>query len=226
MPVGEDQRQHLEFARECATNFNHTFGAGSQLLVPPETILCTSLPIPPAPAKFPGRDNSQAKCTNRATTNKKKAPAKRIMSLQNPSQKMSKSDADARSRILLTDSPAEIRAKVMAARTDSTNAVSYHRGARPGVSNLLDLWACFDSRGRAPEALAEELRGASLGDLKVAVADVLVEEIPGIGERYRAFLGRDGGRYLDEVEERGAGAARRSAEGTMEVLRRAVGLSR
>lgn len=148
------------------------------------------------------------------------------MSLQNPAQKMSKSDADPRSRILLTDSAEEIRAKIMAARTDSTNAVSYDRVARPGVSNLLDLWACFDPRGRAPEALAEELRGASLRDLKLAVADVLVEEIPAIGERYREFLGRDRGRYLDEVEARGASVARRSAEGTMEVVRRAVGLSR
>ncbi|KAB5570439.1 tryptophanyl-tRNA synthetase [Coniochaeta sp. 2T2.1] len=195
VPVGEDQRQHLEFARECATNFNHTFGAGEKLLVAPETIL---------------------------------SPAKRIMSLQTPSSKMSKSDADPRTRVLLTDSAEAIRGKIMAAKTDSTNAVSYDRTGRPGVSNLLELWACFDARGRNPEQLAEELGGekASLKDLKVRVADVLVGEIPEIGERYREFLERDGGRYLDEVEEKGAEVARESAGATMEIVKRAVGLLR
>ncbi|OIW33947.1 tryptophanyl-tRNA synthetase [Coniochaeta ligniaria NRRL 30616] len=195
VPVGEDQRQHLEFARECATNFNHTFGAGSKLLVPPETIL---------------------------------SPAKRIMSLQTPTSKMSKSDTDPRSRILLTDSAEEIHKKIMAAKTDSTNAVSYDRAARPGVANLLELWASFDARGRGPEMLAEELGGqkASLKDLKTSVADVLVEEIPAIGVRYREFLEKDGGRYLDEVEEEGARVARKSADETMEIVKRAVGLSR
>ena len=150
------------------------------------------------------------------------------MSLQTPAAKMSKSDADPRSRILLTDSAEEIRRKVMAAKTDSTNAVSYDRAARPGVSNLLELWASFDPARRSPEALAEDLGGrkATLKDLKTAVADVLVGEIPAIGVRYREFLGRDGGEYLDEVEDRGARAARKSADGTMEVVKRAVGLSR
>ena len=116
----------------------------------------------------------------------------------------------------------------MAAKTDSTNAVSYDRDGRPGVSNLLELWACFDEQRRSPEQLAEELEGqqTSLKDLKVRVADVLVNEIPGIGERYREFLGRNGGRYLDEVEARGAEVARASAEVTMEIVKRAVGLSR
>ncbi|KAH8910163.1 tryptophanyl-tRNA synthetase [Coniochaeta sp. PMI_546] len=195
VPVGEDQRQHLEFARECATNFNHTFGAGSKLLVPPETIL---------------------------------SPAKRIMSLQNPTSKMSKSDTDPRSRILLTDSAEEIRKKIMAAKTDSTNGVSYDRTERPGVSNLLELWASFDKDGRSPETLAEKLREqkATLKDLKMSVADVLVEEIPVIGVRYREFLEKDGGKYLDEVEDKGARVARESAGETMQIVKRAVGLSR
>lgn len=141
---------------------------------------------------------------------------------------MSKSDTDPRSRILLTDPAEDIRKKIMAAKTDSTNAVSYDRAGRPGVSNLLELWASFDPERRRPEVLAEEMSEgkANLKDLKTKVADVLVGEIPAIGERYREFLEKDGGRYLDAVEERGAEVARRSAEGTMEVVRRAVGLSR
>ena len=142
---------------------------------------------------------------------------------------MSKSDADPRSRILLTDSAAEIRKKINAAKTDSAaNAVSYDRPARPGVSNLLELWASFDARGRSPEALAAGMAEgkASLKDLKAAVAEVLVERIPPIGERYREFLGREGGRYLDEVERQGAAVANANAGETMEIVRRAVGLSR
>jgi len=150
------------------------------------------------------------------------------MSLQTPTSKMSKSDTDPRSRILLTDSADEIRKKIMAAKTDSAaNAVSYDRTGRPGVSNLLELWASFDAAGRSPEALAAGMAEGkgSLKDLKVQVADVLVEEIPPIGERYRAFLERDGGRYLDEVEARGAAVAIANAAETMEIVKRAVGLS-
>jgi tryptophanyl-tRNA synthetase len=151
------------------------------------------------------------------------------MSLQSPTSKMSKSDTDPRSRILLTDSAEEIRAKVMAAKTDSTNAVSYDRAERPGVSNLLDLWASFDDVAkRSPEALAQEMaKGkATLKDLKAQVADVLVERIPPIGERYREVLGRRGGRYLTEVEKRGTGVARLSAGQTMRYVKNAVGLSK
>lgn len=150
------------------------------------------------------------------------------MSLQTPTSKMSKSDTDPRSRILLTDSAEEIWKKIMAAKTDSTNAVSYDRAGRPGVSNLLELWASFDGQRRGPETLAEVLAGqkASLKDLKTSVADVLVEEIPAIGARYREFLGKDGGRYLDEVEHEGARIARQNADETMDIVKRAVGLSR
>jgi tryptophanyl-tRNA synthetase len=150
------------------------------------------------------------------------------MSLQTPTSKMSKSDTDPRSRILLTDSADEIRKKIMAAKTDSTNAVSYDRAGRPGVSNLLELWASFDGQGRNPETLAELLSGqkASLKDLKTRVADVLVEEIPVIGVRYREFLEKEGGKYLDEVEDEGARVARKSADETMEIVKQAVGLSR
>lgn len=142
VPVGEDQRQHLEFARECATNFNHSFGNGSKLLVPPETIL---------------------------------SPAKRVMSLQSPSSKMSKSDPNPASRILLTDSPSQIRKKILSALTDSTNAVTYDPISRPGVSNLLSLLSLFENK--KPEELAAKMasQGAKLKDLKERVAEGVVK---------------------------------------------------
>ncbi|KAJ9134444.1 Tryptophanyl-tRNA synthetase [Pleurostoma richardsiae] len=190
VPVGEDQRQHLEFARECATNFNHAFGPH---LVAPETIL---------------------------------SPARRIMSLQQPNQKMSKSATDPRSRILLTDTPAEIRKKIMGALTDSTNAVSYDPVNRPGVSNLLELLSIFGegNGGKSAAELAEEMGSSNLGQLKARVADAVLEGIGGVRERFLDFLERDDGKYLDRVEAEGARKANASAQETMELVRAAVGL--
>jgi tryptophanyl-tRNA synthetase len=146
------------------------------------------------------------------------------MSLQTPTAKMSKSDTDPRSRILLTDSPAEIRKKVMSALTDSTNAVSYDPVGRPGVANLLGLLALFE--GSSAEVLAQEMasQGAKLKDLKGRVADAVVAAMDGVGERFREILGRDGGRYLNDVAEEGARKARGNADETMRIVRDAVGL--
>ncbi|KAJ0165393.1 Tryptophan--tRNA ligase, mitochondrial [Colletotrichum tanaceti] len=188
VPVGDDQRQHLEFARECVTNFNHNFGPH---LVSPETITST---------------------------------ARRVMSLQQPKQKMSKSAADPRSRILITDTPEEIHKKIMCARTDSSNQISYDPDNRPGVSNLLEILSIFDAQGRKPAQLAESHSQESLKDLKQAVSAAVVQGLDGIRERYFNFLSADEGRYLDAVEAQGAKRARLSAEETMAAVREATGL--
>jgi len=222
VPVGDDQRQHLEFARECATNFNHAYGGGSsssgkkeqqQLLVPPATLL---------------------------------APARRVMSLRDPRQKMSKSALDPASRILLTDTPAEVRKKIQGALTDSVPGVSYDPETRPGVSNLLEMLSVFEGGGggrgggggggggadgsekpttTSPAALARDMAasGATLRDLKARTADAVVRGLEGIGERYREMRDGAGGRRLEEVERMGAEKARASAEETMKIVRSAVG---
>lgn len=147
------------------------------------------------------------------------------MSLQKPTHKMSKSHADPRSRILITDPEDEIRRKVSAALTDMTNSVSYDPDARPGVSNLLRLLSLFEADGRrGPEELAAELEGASLGALKARVADAVVRGMGGVREKYHEFMEMDGGMYLDEVQEKGAVKARESAGETMKIVRSAVGL--
>lgn len=145
------------------------------------------------------------------------------MSLQQPTQKMSKSHADPRSRIVLTDTPEEIRKKVMAALTDSTNAVAYDPDARPGVSNLLEMISIFDAAGRSPEEVAAELSGANLRALKESAADAINGGLGTIRERYLEVLAQDGGRYIDHVAEHGARKARANAEETMEGVRAAVG---
>lgn len=188
VPVGEDQRQHLEFARECVTNFNHAYGVSH--LVAPSTIL---------------------------------SPSKRVMSLTNPLQKMSKSDPNPNSRILLTDTPDIITTKIKSSLTDSVNSVSWDPVGRPGVANLLSLLAHFDPAGRSPAALAEgELAGKPLLDLKRRVAEVVNDELGPVRERFEEFMGRR--EYVDQVIADGASDARRSAEGTMELVREAVEL--
>jgi tryptophanyl-tRNA synthetase len=148
------------------------------------------------------------------------------MSLQNPVKKMSKSDPDSRASILVTDAPTVIRKKIMSAKTDITNAVSYDPKTRPGVSNLVELLSLLDGTGRTPEAIAAEMdgQGANLKQLKENVADVLVDKLDGIRQRYSEVMEKDEGRYVDHVQERGAKAARESAAETMRSVRDAVGL--
>jgi tryptophanyl-tRNA synthetase len=152
------------------------------------------------------------------------AYAKRVMSLQEPHLKMSKSHQDPRSRILVTDSPEEISRKVKAALTDSLNSVSYDPLARPGVSNLLQLLSYFDYSCRSADELGKEHAAMSLGKLKALVSESISASLADIRTRYNQFMVEDNGRYLDYVEAKGAAKARASAEVTMVSVRKAVGL--
>ncbi|KAF4336242.1 tryptophanyl-tRNA synthetase [Fusarium beomiforme] len=187
VPVGEDQRQHLEFARECVTNFNAAYG---DHLVSPQT----------TNSNFP-----------------------KIMSLNKPQQKMSKSDLSINSRISFTDSPAAVKAKIKRAVTDSIPGISYDIKERPGVSNLLNILAVFDVEGRKAEELAEQYSDLSLQQLKDMVSDAVVGGLEPFQKRY-AELMEKGDKYLDSIEAIGAEKARQSAEETMQIVRQAVGL--
>ncbi|KAI8954586.1 hypothetical protein F4801DRAFT_575324 [Xylaria longipes] len=190
VPVGDDQRQHLEFARECVTNFNHAYS--QELLVLPETI----------------------------TT-----PSPRVMSLRDPFQKMSKSSPNEKSRILITSTPRDITQRIMCALTDNLNEVTYEPRERPGVANLLELIAQCSPEPTTPADVADELRGATLGDLKALCAEAVTTELSGIRERYIELLQRQGGKYLNDIEAAGAEVARQNAEETMRLVRSAVGLT-
>ncbi|KAJ8064503.1 hypothetical protein OCU04_006835 [Sclerotinia nivalis] len=189
VPVGEDQTQHLEFARECVTNFNHAYGPP---LIEPQTIL---------------------------------SPTKRIMSLQSPTQKMSKSHPSPLSRILLTDSPDTVTKKISSALTDSHNSVSYSPSERPGVANLLTLWSSFDTQTpkRTAAQIAEEcvVKSLSLKDLKRETADAVNAGLEPIRRGYERVLGDEG--YVEEVARKGGIKARANAEETMVKVREAVG---
>lgn len=152
------------------------------------------------------------------------ATAKRVMSLQQPHLKMSKSHTDARSRILLNDTPDQINSKVMAALTDSTNNVSYDPTNRPGVTNLLRLLSYFDPEGRSAAELGMTHSALNLRNFKLLVADSVSAALEDIRTRYDSIVAEDDGRYIDHVERLGAARAQESAESTMVLVREAVGL--
>ncbi|KAI5855600.1 putative tryptophanyl-tRNA synthetase [Durotheca rogersii] len=195
VPVGDDQRQHLEFTRECATNFNATY---KSLLIPPQTVT---------------------------------SPSPRIMSFVNPVNKMSKSALNHRSRLLITADAVEIKSRIFGAVTDNFNGVTYDRENRPGVANLLEILSqctkTLAGKAPSPREIAEDYAsaGSTLAHLKADVTAALEVELEGVGDRYREHLERKGGKWLEEVEAECAEAARRSAERTMDAVRRAVGLA-
>jgi len=187
VPVGQDQQQHLEFARECVTNFNHAYG---KHLVYPETLT---------------------------------PPVHRVMSLNDPRSKMSKSNKSERSRILITDPPEQIRKKISSAVTDSMPGVSYSTVDRPGISNLLDILSIFDLEGRTASELGKAYHDLTPKQLKALVSDHVVSGLEGFGHRYSKLLRSEQG-YLDKVEAEGARKANESAIKTMEIVREAMGM--
>jgi tryptophanyl-tRNA synthetase len=202
VPVGDDQRQHLEFARECATNFNHVFVSSYVPKKPAQelaTMVAPEILLPPS------------------------AAGGRIMSLTNPSKKMSKSDPSYKSRILLSDPDNVIHKKIRAAVTDSLGPVTYEPDQRPGVANLLNILSALDAKGRDPETLAKEegLWGEDMVTLKDAVSHAVCAELEPIRERYERWA-----KAPEKVREAIAESterARRSAEKNMEAYRRVVG---
>jgi len=141
------------------------------------------------------------------------------MSLQDPAFKMSKSHSDPKTRILITDSPDEIRKKIMSALTDSVNSVSYDPRNRPGVSNLLQILSHFDTEGRSAEDLGLAYSNLTLRELKTLVSDNIAQSLLPIRKRYEEVMAEDNGAYIDHVQAKGAEKARESAEETMSVIR-------
>lgn len=151
------------------------------------------------------------------------APVHRLMSLRDPTSKMSKSDKSERSRILITDEPEQIEKKIASAMTDSLPGISYDPVNRPGVSNLLDIFSIFDTQGRSADRLGQEYGDSKPKHLKELVADAVIRGLDGIRDRYLDLInGSDS--YLDNVEAEGARKARKSADETMQIVRSAIGL--
>jgi tryptophanyl-tRNA synthetase len=186
VPVGEDQRQHLELTRDIAGRFNRLFG---ETLVIPEARI--------------GRLGVGG----------------RVMALDDPEAKMSKSSEGEVGRIALLDPPDRVRSKVMRAKTDSGAAVDVaHPGA--GVANLLDIYRGVTSCSK--EALAGEFQGDGYGQLKAKVADAVVDALAPIQERYRELMSDPS--QIDSILASGALQARQVASRTLAQVRASVGL--
>jgi tryptophanyl-tRNA synthetase len=183
VPVGDDQRQHLELTRDIAMRFNSRYG---QTFVVPEA------DIPKVGA--------------------------RIMDLQNPTAKMSKSVDSPQGTVLMLDPPADIERKVKRAVTDTGDEVRFDPATKPGVSNLLSILAA--ATGGDPGALAE--RYDQYGPLKADTAAALVELLRPIQERYAELLD-DPGQTAD-ILDKGAAKAQSIASATLERARAAMGL--
>lgn len=141
----------------------------------------------------------------------------RIMSLSDPTKKMSKSDE--KGDIFLKDDPKVIRKKIMSAVTDSESVVRYDVENKPGISNLLTIYASLKNI-TIPEA-EKEFEGANYGAFKKAVADAVIEEIEPFQKRYQEIIASN---YVDEVLNRGAEKAKSIANATLKRVHDVVGL--
>ncbi len=141
----------------------------------------------------------------------------RIMSLSDPTKKMSKSDE--KGDIFLKDDHKVIRKKIMSAVTDSESVVRYDVENKPGISNLLTIYASLKNI-TIPEA-EKEFEGANYGTFKKAVADAVIEEIEPFQKRYQEIIASN---YVDEVLNRGAEKAKSIANATLKRVHDVVGL--
>jgi tryptophanyl-tRNA synthetase len=143
----------------------------------------------------------------------------RVMSLTDPTSKMSKSDPSPRSRILLKDTPEEILKKVKAAVTDTGTDVLYDWELKPGISNLLELFSVFSDRP-IPELVAEYGEGG-YGKFKVAAAEAIADALSPIRSRYDSLEDAE----VEKAMARGAAVARDRAEASMRTVREKVGIA-
>lgn len=157
VPVGDDQKQHLEITRDIAIRMNNKFG---ELFVVPE--------MWQKQLEFASLDNGV-----------------RIRSLTNPDKKMSKSIEDPRGTILLSDDPADAAKKVMSATTDSNGEIKYDWGFQPGITNLLQMLALLTDRDQS-HVNAEWEGKSSYGELKQAVAEAVQSFLTDFQARYNA----------------------------------------
>ncbi len=186
VPVGDDQRQHLELTRDLATRFNARYGETFPL---PEPLIGTA--------------------------------GARVMSLQNPAEKMSKSSEDPLSRIELLDPPDTVSLKCRRAVTDSGREVRYDREGKPAVSNLLEIFSLV--AGEPIAALEARYGDRGYGAFKADLATALNQALAPIQSRYRALVG-DPAR-LERVLAEGADRARARARPVIADVRQRLGLA-
>ena len=184
VPVGEDQKQHVELARDVAQRFNSIYG--------------DAFTVPKAVIAEAGA---------------------RIMGLDDPTQKMSKSEEQPGRAINLLDSPDDMRNKIMRATTDSLREIRFDE-SRPGVNNLLVIYEQFAGQGR--EEIEARFEGKGYADLKRELAEVVVEGLSPMQTRYRELTADPS--HIDRLLAEGADKVRPIAEKTLALVKDRVGL--
>jgi tryptophanyl-tRNA synthetase len=199
VPVGEDQKQHLELSRDIAQKFNNDFGAsiaahgfGGAFFPQPEPII--------------------------------QGPATRVMSLRNGSKKMSKSDASDQSRINLTDDADTIALKIRRAKTDPHALPSEEKGLenRPEAENLVGIYAALESQ--TPADVLRQFGGGQFSTFKTALADLAVAKLGPIGAEMKKLV--QDPVYIDGVLGEGSQHAQAIAAETMKAVKDIVGFVR
>lgn len=183
VPVGEDQKQHLELARDLAERFNNRY---SDTFTIPEPLI----------GEFGAR----------------------IMSLQDPSVKMSKSDSDENGFILLLDDKAAIRRKIKRAVTDSLGEISYNDD-QAGIKNLLNIYSSCS--GETIDTIVERYKGRGYGDFKKDLEELVIGELIPIQEKFNAI--RNDKEYLEEVYKKGSQKAANEARKMLRKVYKKVG---
>jgi tryptophanyl-tRNA synthetase len=186
VPVGADQKQHLELTRDLAERFNNKYGEAFTI---PEPY------IPPVGA--------------------------RIMSLSEPTKKMSKSDSNRKATIFILDNEKDIIKKIKSATTDDEASIRYDRDAKPGVSNLLDIFSLCS--GRSVDDLVTAYQGKGYGEFKTDVAEAVVGMLSPIQERFNNLIESS---ELDDILDEGAERAYAIAKKTLSKAEKALGIGR
>ena len=188
VPVGDDQKQHIEITRDIATRFNNLYG---DTFVLPE-------------GYFP-------------------KTGARVMSLQEPTKKMSKSDDNQNNVVRILEEPKSIIKKLKKAVTDSDNppVIKYDWENKPGVSNLLEILSACN--GKSIDELVEQYKDSMYGTFKCDVGDALVAMLEPIQTKYKEIRADQG--YLDEVLKNGAVKARERAQKTLDDVYKKVGFA-
>ncbi|MCX7920636.1 MAG: tryptophan--tRNA ligase [Clostridia bacterium] len=185
VPIGQDQKQHLEITRDVAARFNNLYG---DVFVVPEPYIA-------------------------------KVGAK-IMSLQEPAKKMSKSDENENNFVTLLDSPDVVVRKFKKAVTDSDREIRYDEENKPGISNLMSIYSSVT--GKPFGDIEAEFQDKSYGDFKLAVGEAVAETLKPVQERYNQLMGNKD--YLNEVLKVNGERAARLAYRTLNKVYKKVGL--
>lgn len=186
VPVGEDQKQHLELTRDLAERFNKKY---SEIFTIPE------VSIPKVGA--------------------------RIMSLQEPTKKMSKSDANTKAFISMLDTEKQIEKKIKSAVTDSEGIIKFDKENKAGVSNLLTIYSIVTNQ--SIEDLEKKYEGKGYGEFKADVAEAVIQTLKPIQERYYELLESE---QLDKYLDHGAEKANQVASKMIKKVEKAMGLGR